>query len=113
EVSCGPAMRRSRMPVRVRIHSSLVSRVFSNSSLDSTRTGRQLPVPRRATPIDGLTCHLELIAPERRSEEDVWNRAFRVPDTFFGSSTSCPDHPLASCHLAGHRLTLCNAPAPR
>ena len=39
-VSAGAAMCRSRMPVRVRIHSSLVSTVRDSSSLVTTRAGR-------------------------------------------------------------------------
>ncbi len=42
----------ARIPVRVRIHSSEVSRfrASANSSFGTTRVGRQLPVPVRATP---------------------------------------------------------------
>jgi len=36
----GSAMRRSRMPVRVRIHSSEVSTISSSSSFVRTRSGR-------------------------------------------------------------------------
>ena len=45
EDSFSPAMRLSRIPVRVRIHSSEVSRVFSRSSLVRTFSGRNMPVP--------------------------------------------------------------------
>jgi hypothetical protein len=52
EVSPTPAKRRVRMPVRVRIHSSDVSRlrVSANSSFGTIRAGKQLPVPVSATP---------------------------------------------------------------
>src|SRR6185436_9332094 len=43
--SPSPAIRRSRMPVRVVIHSSLVSTIFSRSRLVTTREGTLLPVP--------------------------------------------------------------------
>ena len=44
-VSPSAAIWRSRMPVRVRIHSSLVSTIFSRSALVTTRSGSALPVP--------------------------------------------------------------------
>ena len=43
--SCGAAMRRSRMPVRVRIHSSDVSTRRSRSALVRTRSGAYIPQP--------------------------------------------------------------------
>jgi len=45
--SSGPAMRRAPMPVRSRIHVSLVSIpiFFERSSLVTTRSGRYVPVP--------------------------------------------------------------------
>src|SRR5688572_22169205 len=43
-------MRRSRMPVRVTIHSSEVSTIFSRSAFDNTRSGRKLPVPAMVAP---------------------------------------------------------------
>ena len=45
EVSPGPTNRRSRMPVRLRIHSSEVSTMETKSSLRTIRAGRLLPVP--------------------------------------------------------------------
>ena len=43
-VACpGAAMRRSRMPVRLTIHSSDVSTIFSRSALDRTRSGTYTP----------------------------------------------------------------------
>src|SRR5258708_24031599 len=42
--------RRSRMPVRVTIHSSLVSTIFSRSALESTRSGSARPVPTMVAP---------------------------------------------------------------
>ena len=39
-VSCSPAMRRSTMPVRSRIHASEVSSEASNSLFGTTRSGR-------------------------------------------------------------------------
>src|SRR5688572_7067778 len=50
----GATMRRSRMPVRVTIHSSDVSTIFSRSALDSTRSGRARPVPAMVAPRRGL-----------------------------------------------------------
>src|SRR5438552_6577999 len=44
--SSSPAMRRSRIPVRVAIHSSEVSTILSRSPLVSTLSGRADPVPR-------------------------------------------------------------------
>ena len=44
-VSWGAATRRSRMPVRVRIHSSDVSTMRSRSALLSTRSGTYEPQP--------------------------------------------------------------------
>ena len=44
-VSCGAAMRRSRMPVRVTIHSSDVSTTRSSSALVRTRSGAYMPQP--------------------------------------------------------------------
>ena len=44
-VSCGPATRRSRMPVRVRIHSSDVSTMRSRSALVRTPSGAYMPQP--------------------------------------------------------------------
>ena len=52
EVSVGPTNRRSRMPVRVRIHSSDVSTKFVNHSLGTTRSGTLDPVPMMAAAID-------------------------------------------------------------
>ena len=47
--SSAAAIRRSTMPVRVRIHSSLVSTIFSKSWFVITRGGAAAPTPRRAT----------------------------------------------------------------
>src|SRR5690606_38382515 len=44
-VSCGAAMRRSRMPVRVTIHSSEVSTIRSRSALVRTCSGSPAPHP--------------------------------------------------------------------
>src|SRR3954451_442560 len=49
-VSPSPAMRRSLIPVRWTIHSSLVSTIFDRSSLVSRFSGRALPVPVRMAP---------------------------------------------------------------
>ena len=49
-----PAMRRSRMPVRCTIHSSLVSTIFDRSSLVSLRSGTLLPVPAIIAPKLGI-----------------------------------------------------------
>src|SRR5689334_16085615 len=43
-------MRRSRMPVRVTIHSSEVSTIFSRSKFDRIRSGSALPVPTIVAP---------------------------------------------------------------
>src|SRR5580765_7314312 len=43
-------MRRSRMPVRSRIHSSEVSTILARSALLSTRSGTYMPVPTTAAP---------------------------------------------------------------
>src|SRR5580704_15413806 len=48
-------MRRSRMPVRVRIHSSLVSRMVDRSWLVSTAGGRHFPQPVIAACINALS----------------------------------------------------------
>ena len=45
-VSPGEIHRRSRIPVRVRIHSSLVSISSANSALVTVRSGNARPVPR-------------------------------------------------------------------
>ena len=45
EVSPGPLTRRSWMPVRWTIHSSLVSTLFANSSFVTIREGTALPEP--------------------------------------------------------------------
>ena len=44
-VSCGAATRRSRIPVRVTIHSSEVSTSRSRSALESTPIGAYIPHP--------------------------------------------------------------------
>ena len=46
-----PPMRRSRMPVRSEIHSSLVSRVSDSSSFVTMRSGRPIPQPLKRTPM--------------------------------------------------------------
>src|SRR5687768_12169982 len=51
-VSCAAAMRLSRMPVRVRIHSSEVSTTRSSSALVSTRSGAYMPQPVTRTLFD-------------------------------------------------------------
>ena len=61
-VSATPANRRSRMPVRVRIHSSEVSIVSVNSSLSTTRSGTQLPVPA-VPPASVGPCHHPRLLP--------------------------------------------------
>ena len=48
-------MRRSRMPVRVTIHSSDVSTIFSNSALVRIRSGTYEPVPMIETVRFGLS----------------------------------------------------------
>src|SRR4051812_38656651 len=50
EACSGAAMRRSRIPVRSRIHSSLVSTMRSKSALVSTRSGTYMPVPTIVAP---------------------------------------------------------------
>src|SRR5689334_12897859 len=62
-----PPMRRSQMPLRSRIHSSLVSRVAARSSLVTILSGRAAPQPAmravlirrscRAEPRNGLARH--------------------------------------------------------
>ena len=47
----GNPMRRSRMPVRSRIHSSLVSIIWARSSLVSTFSGSAVPMPVMRAPI--------------------------------------------------------------
>src|SRR2546425_7587475 len=47
------AMRRSLIPVRVTIHSSVVSTIFSRSALVSTRSGTYEPVPTMWTDLVG------------------------------------------------------------
>jgi hypothetical protein len=47
--SSSPAIRRSRMPVRVTIHSSVVSTMRSKSALRRILAGRYAPVPVSAT----------------------------------------------------------------
>src|SRR5712664_4376386 len=44
------------MPVRVKIHSSVVSTIFSRSALVSTRSGTYEPVPTMCT---GLVCRFD------------------------------------------------------
>ena len=44
-VSSSPPNRRSAMPTRLRIHSSLVSMISDSSSLVTTRSGRKWPSP--------------------------------------------------------------------
>ena len=58
EVSSGAAIRRSTMPVRLRIHSSEVSTSVSISWLSMTRAGRYLPRPAMRTfvPRHGCAC---------------------------------------------------------
>ena len=53
EVSCSDEIRRSLMPVRVRIHSSVVSTSFSRSWLVTMREGRYTPVPAICRPDSG------------------------------------------------------------
>src|SRR5262245_24126131 len=50
EACSGAAIRRSRIPVRSRIHSSLVSTMRSKSALVSTRSGTYIPVPAMVAP---------------------------------------------------------------
>src|SRR4051812_9612408 len=47
-------MRRSRMPVRWTIHSSLVSTIFARSSLVNRLSGNWLPVPTMLAPRVGI-----------------------------------------------------------
>src|SRR5438309_12084128 len=49
-------MRRSLMPVRVKIHSSVVSTIFSRSAFVSTRSGTYEPVPTMCT---DLVCRFD------------------------------------------------------
>ena len=62
--SSGPAIRRSRMPVRSRIHSSEVSIIVESSSFVTTRSGTRHPRPviEAATPLA-----VPIIAPPRTS----------------------------------------------
>src|SRR5579875_1582471 len=60
EVSWRAAIRRSAMPVRVRIHWSEVSRLVGKSPLRKDRTGKLLPVPSSRTPLEVLMDHLEV-----------------------------------------------------
>ena len=46
-----PPIRRSEIPVRATIHSSLVSRVFSRSWLVTTFSGRAVPQPEMTAPV--------------------------------------------------------------
>ena len=46
-----PPMRRSRIPVRSVIHSSVVSRVLESSSLVTIRSGTAMPHPLKRTPM--------------------------------------------------------------
>ncbi len=68
EVSVGSTKRRSRMPVRVRIHSSEVSTKFVNQSFGTTRSGTLLPVPMIAAAIDPFIrrSHTVVVGDERR-----------------------------------------------
>src|SRR6185436_6184797 len=51
ELACsGAEIRRSRIPVRARIHSSDVSTIFSRSWFVSTRSGTYMPVPAMVAP---------------------------------------------------------------
>src|SRR6266446_562293 len=54
EVHCqSAAMRRSLMPERVTIHSSVVSTIFSRSAFVTTRSGTYEPVPTMCTDLVG------------------------------------------------------------
>ena len=53
-LSPGPAIRRSRMPVRWTIHSSLVSTIRDSSSLVRRFSGKALPVPMMVAPKSGM-----------------------------------------------------------
>jgi len=53
-VSPGPAMRRSRMPVRWTIHSSLVSTIVDRSALVRRFSGTEEPVPAMMAPYCGI-----------------------------------------------------------
>ena len=50
-VEVGRPMRRSRIPVRSRIHSSLVSIIAARSSLVRTFSGSDVPMPMTVAPI--------------------------------------------------------------
>jgi hypothetical protein len=49
-VSVSPAIRRSRIPVRCTIHSSLVSTIRARSSFVRRFSGNALPVPAMMAP---------------------------------------------------------------
>src|SRR5512134_3624888 len=51
-------MRRSRMPVRSRIHASEVSTMRSRSALVSTRSGTYMPVPAMVAPRRDSGCRV-------------------------------------------------------
>src|SRR3989442_1553035 len=53
EAWSGAEIRRSRIPLRSRIHSSEVSTIFSRSALESTRSGTYMPVPTMVAPRAG------------------------------------------------------------
>ena len=65
--SPGPAIRRSRMPVRSTIHWSEVSRNFSRSALVTTRSGTAVPRPVMAAIGVALTRAPRLRARRTRS----------------------------------------------
>src|SRR5690348_7130700 len=67
-VSPSAATRRSRMPVRVRIHSSLVSTIFSRSALVTTRSGSALPVARMRAQVNVQFPSLARKKTRRRSQ---------------------------------------------
>src|SRR3990172_6479119 len=81
DVSFGLATRRSRMPVRVTIHSSLVSTVRERSALVTTLLGTYLPQPTMwawRPFLDSAMAHLYLLL-TRRSKSDRRRARRRQP----------------------------------